>query len=123
MDHSPVTLEIIRRFIAAEGTLKPALPGYPPNYITVAPKRARELLEARVCRIPVPKTPAPEAATEKKPSGTPTAGPSTDSPSSSVPGAETPSFTLAADPASPGSRRRARRPRATATDGGSGSSQ
>lgn len=61
-----VTLEIVRRSIVAEGVLKPALPGDPANTITVTPKRARELINARVCRLPEVKT--PEESTEKKPS-------------------------------------------------------
>lgn len=111
MKSDVVTLEIIRRSIVAEGVLKPALPGDPPNTITVSLKRARQLLESRVCRMPQEAV-DPAVVTEpseKKSSGAPMDIPSTDSQSSSAPGTETLSSALAEAPVLPENKRRARR--------------
>lgn len=113
-----VRLEIIRRVIVAEGTLKPALPGDPPRYITVAPKRARELLASRAFRL-VPPPPAPEVDGEKKPSGAAPDSPTSGELSLTAPGPETASSSSAAGPRS--RRRRSSAPAADETGTGDAS--
>lgn len=110
MKGASITLEVVRRYIGQEGLQKPALPGSPPNYVTVSEKRARDLLESGVCRVPPAKAPpAQEAGAEKKSSGAPTAGRSTDLPSSSAPGPETLFSSLVAALPLPGRKSTGRR--------------